>query len=133
MEHGRGEASEGTIYRAPTKARAGATGSEFGGAEKVGEEAVAGGFDAGIVFHERNTHHIEIEANGGTGAFEAGHGIGHEQKLRADAAFDTVATTLGAADEFVAHPGRAHGTYFFFAEFADAGALDLFDAQRHSH
>src|SRR6266481_7278061 len=74
----------------------------FGGAEEVGQEAVAGGFDAGAVFYEGNAHYVEIEADGGAGAFETGHGIGHEQKFRADAAFDAISATLGAADELVA-------------------------------
>ncbi len=40
---------------------------------------------------------------------------------------------IGAADQLVAHSGRPHGADFFLAEFADAGALHLFDAQRHAH
>jgi len=44
-------------------------GSGLGGAEEIGKETIAGGFDAGVVFDERNAHHVEIEADGGAGAF----------------------------------------------------------------
>lgn len=108
-------------------------GSGFGGADEVGEQAVAGGFDAGVVFDERNSKDIEIKTDGGTGAFEAGHGVGHQEKLRADTGIHTVAAAFGAAYQLVTHASGAHGADLFFAEIANAGALHLLDAQRHAH
>ena len=79
----------------------------MGGAEEVGEEAVAGGFDAGVVLYKGEAHDVEVEADGGTGAFEAGQGVGQEEEFGANAAFDAIAAALRAADEFVAHSRRA--------------------------
>jgi hypothetical protein len=46
------------------------------GAEEIGDEAVAGGFDAGIVFDEAEAEDVHVEADGAAAAFEVGERIG---------------------------------------------------------
>jgi len=50
-----------------------------GGADEVGQEAVAGGVDAGVVFDEGEAEDVEIEADGGAAAFEIGERIAGEE------------------------------------------------------
>ena len=73
------------------------------GADEVGQEAVAGGIDAGIVLDERKAKNVEIEANGGAAAFEVGERVRGEEQLWRDAAIYAGAAAIGAADELVTH------------------------------
>jgi hypothetical protein len=48
------------------------------GTKEIGQEPVGRGFYAGIMFDEGEAEHIEIEADGGAGAFKTGHSVGEE-------------------------------------------------------
>jgi hypothetical protein len=97
------------------------------GADEIGEETVAGGVDAGVVFDEAEAEDVEVEADGGAAAFEIGERVRCEEQFGLDAAIDAGAAAFGATDELVTHSGIAHGADFFFAEIANAGAADLIE------
>jgi len=103
------------------------------GAHKIREETVSRRFNPRIVFDERQTEYVEIESNRGTRAFQIRKRIGGQQQLRLNRTIRGITAAHSAADELVAHPGGARGTDFFLAEFADAGALHLFQFQGHTH
>jgi hypothetical protein len=73
------------------------------GADEVGDQAVAGGVDAGVVFYEAEAEDVEVEANGGAAAFEIGERVGREQQFGLDTAIDASAAAFGATDELVTH------------------------------
>jgi hypothetical protein len=102
------------------------------GADEVGQEAVAGGVNAGIVFDEGEAEDVEIEADGRAAAFEVGERVGREEQFGLHTAIDARAAAVGAADELVAHSGISHGADFFFAEIANAGAANLIELERHT-
>jgi len=68
------------------------------GAEEVGEETIGGGFDAGIVLDDGEAEDVEVETDGGTGAFKIGEGVAGEEKFGANHAFDAITASLGATD-----------------------------------
>src|SRR5262249_23526177 len=107
--------------------------SRMDGSEEVGEEAVGGGFNAGIVFDDGEAENVEVEADGGAGAFEVGERIAGEKKFGADHTFDPGAAAFGAANELVAHACGADAADFFGAKVAQARALDLIKLYRNSH
>jgi hypothetical protein len=59
--------------------------SRLHGAEEIGQQAVAGGLDAGIVLDKRQPEDIQIEAQRRAAAFQTGQRIGRQQNLRANA------------------------------------------------
>src|SRR5690349_24352 len=73
------------------------------GAQKVRQQAVGSGFDAGIVLDDGEAENGEVKAERGAGAFEIGERIAGQKEFRANRAFDAGAAAFGAADQFIAH------------------------------
>src|SRR5579863_6919229 len=73
------------------------------GADEIGEEAVASGFDAGVVLDEGEAEDVEIESHGGAATFEIGERIAREEQFRLHAAIDANTAAFGATDELIAH------------------------------
>src|ERR1700722_14023187 len=68
------------------------------GADEIGEEAVAGGVDAGVVLDEREAEDVEIEADGGAAAFEIGERGRGEEQFGVRAAIAASAAGVGAGE-----------------------------------
>src|SRR5689334_14657001 len=85
------------------------------------------------MFDDGKAEDIEVEPNGGAGAFQISQRIACQQKFRANHALDPDAAAFGAADQFVAHARRAYAADFFGAEVAQTAALHLVESDGNPH